>query len=707
MKKYYADYAAQTLGVTAGQLLSVVKLLEEGNTVPFISRYRKEATGNLDEVKVFAAEKLLKQYNELEERKQTVLQTIEEQGKLTDELRKRIGETCDMTVLEDIYLPYKPKRRTRAMTARENGLEPLALLIMQQKTFDIEQEAEKWVCDAYPLAEDVIQGACDIIAEMISEDATVRESLRRMYVREAVMASKVAKGREEEGANYRDYFEYSEPMYRCKSHRLMAVMRGEKEGFLKVKIAVEEDKATEIVSRKYVRGNNASSLLVADAAKDAFKRLLHPSMETDVRAHYFEIASDEAIKVFSSNLRQLLMLPPLGPARILAIDPGFRTGCKVVCLDEHGILMHNQTIFPHPPQNDRAMAAKKIMTLIEMYKIEAIAIGNGTASRETEHFITSMRFKNDLKVFVVDESGASVYSASAVARKEFPDYDVTVRGAVSIGRRLTDPLAELIKIDPEAIGVGQYQHDVNPKRLKEELGNVVVSCVNTVGVNVNTASEELLKYVSGCNTKTAAAIIEYRTKKGGVKTREELKKVKGIGENVFRQAAGFIRVPGSENPLDNSAVHPESYPLVAKMAADLKTDIKKLVGNKELAAAIKAEKYVSDTTGIETIKDIIAELVKPGRDPRGKPQMFSFDNSIKTIDDLKEGMVIPGIVTNMTNFGVFVDIGLKVSGLIHISELADRFVSSPAEVVSLHQQLQVKVKAVDYERKRIQLTLKF
>jgi uncharacterized protein len=707
MKNYFVDYATKLLAITSGQLHAAVTLLEEGNTVPFISRYRKEATGNMDEVKVFAAEKLLKQYNELEERKQTILQTIDEQGKLTDELRKHIEATCDMTVLEDIYMPYKPKRRTRAMTARENGLEPLALLILQQKPFAIEAEAEKLVCEAYPLAADVIKGACDIIAEMISEDAGVRESLRRLYVREAIMISKAAKGKEEEGANFRDYFDYSEPMCRSKSHRLMAVMRGEKDGYLKVKVSVDDEKALEIISRKYVRGNNASSKLVAEAAADSFKRLLHPSMESDVRTHYFEIASDEAIKVFSSNLRQLLMLPPLGPARILAIDPGFRTGCKIVCLDEHGMLLHNQTIYPHPPQNEKSMAGKKILTLIEMYKIEVIAIGNGTASRETEYFIKSLRFKNDLRVFMVDESGASVYSASAVARKEFPDYDVTVRGAVSIGRRLMDPLSELIKIDPEAIGVGQYQHDVNTKRMKEELGNVVVSCVNNVGVNVNTASEDLLRFVSGCNAKTAAAIIEYRTRKGGVKSREELKKVKGIGENVFRQAAGFLRVPESVHPLDNTAVHPESYHVVEKIAAEFKSDLKKLVGNTALAAKIIPEKYITADTGSETIKDIVTELLKPGRDPRGKPQMFSFDETIRTIDDLKEGMILPAIVTNMTNFGAFADIGLKISGLIHISEMADKFISSPAEVVSLHQQLQVKVKSVDLERKRIQLTLKF
>ncbi len=666
MKIYFVDFIAAEAGILNKQIVASVKLFDDGNTVPFISRYRKEVTGNLDEEKLFLIEKYLKQYNELEERKVTVLNTISELGKLTPELKEQIEKTCDSTLLEDLYLPYKPKRKTRASTARENGLEPLALTILEQKNIDAEQAAEKYINDVFSGTEKVLQGARDIIAEMISEDSSVRDILRRLYIREAIITVKVVKGKEEEGANYRDYYAHTEPVTRCKSHRFMAILRGEKEGFLKVKISVDDEKVLQIIRRKYIRNNSEAAEQVSLATEESYKRLLHPSMENDTTAYYKDVSGNEAIKVFSSNLRQLLMLPPLGPARILALDPGYRSGCKVVCLDDHGSLLHNQTIYPHPPQSDRVLAGKKIITLIEMYKIDAIAIGNGTASRDTENFIKSLKYKNDIKVFVVDESGASVYSASAVARKEFPDYDVTVRGAVSIGRRLIDPLAELIKIDPEAIGVGQYQHDVSSKQLKEELGNVVISCVNAVGVNVNTASEELLKYVSGLNTKTAAAFIDYRNKKGGIKSREEFKKVKGIGDAAFQQCAGFIRVPESVNPLDNTAVHPESYPVVLKMAGDLKVDTATLAGNKEIIERISPEKYINSQTGKETVNDIISELRKQGRDPRGKPKMFAFDNTIKSVADLKEGMVLPGIVTNLTNFGVFVDIGIKVNGLIHI-----------------------------------------
>jgi len=707
MKSFFAEYISEQISITVKQVISAVKLFEEGNTVPFVSRYRKEATGNLDEEKLFEIEKFLKLYNELESRKETILKTIDEQGKLSPELRSQIEKICDSTLLEDIYLPYKPKRKTRASVARDSGLEPLALSVIEQKDFNVKALAEKYLCENYPDTEKVLQGARDIIAEMISEDSFIRDSLRRLYIREAVITSKVVKGKDEEGNNYRDYFEYNEAVVKCKSHRFMAITRGEKEGFLKVKISVNGDEPVGIIRKKYLRGNNEASRQVEMAIEDSYKRLLHPSMENDTLSYYGELSGKEAIRVFSSNLRQLLMLPPLGPSRILAIDPGFRSGCKIVCLDEHGSLLHNQNIYPHAPQNEKALAGKKIITLIEMYKIDAIAIGNGTASRETEHFIKSLRFKNDIKVFVVDESGASVYSASPVARKEFPGYDVTVRGAVSIGRRLIDPLAELIKIDPEAIGVGQYQHDVNPGHLKEELANVVVSCVNSVGVNINTASEELLKFISGLNAKTASGIIDYRNKKGGIKSREEIKKVKGIGETVFQQCAGFIRIPESANPLDNTAVHPESYYIVEKMARELKMKSEELAGNREKLKGINPDKFTDEKAGRETISDIINELLKPGRDPRGIPQMFAFDETIRSINDLKEDMILPGIVTNLTNFGVFVDIGLKISGLIHISELADKFISSPTEVVSLHQQLSVKVKSVDYERKRIQLTLKF
>ena len=706
MKNYFLKYLTQTLSIQEKQTASVVRLLTEGNTVPFISRYRKEQTENLNEVQIFDIEKGLKQYNELESRKETVLNTIEEQGKLSPELKTRIENTCDMLTLEDIYLPYKPKRKTKASVARANKLEPLALWLLEQKNNDPFQKASAFINAEVPDIEAALQGARDIIAEVVSEDNRVRESLRKMYYREAVLGTKVVKGKDEEGLKYKDYFSFSEDISRCKPHRLMAVLRGESEGILKYKLGADEEKANSLIERYYLKANNDCGQQVKMAIEDSYKRLLHPSMETDTINFYKDLADKEAIKVFASNLRQLLLLPPLGPARILALDPGFRTGCKVVCLDETGDLIHNQTIYPHAPQNEKALAGKKILSLVEMYHIDAIAIGNGTASRETEHFIKALRFKKDIKVFIVDESGASVYSASPVARKEFPDYDVTVRGAVSIGRRLIDPLAELIKIDPEAIGVGQYQHDINAKNLKEELDNVVISCVNHVGVNVNTASEQLLTYVSGLSGKAAAAIIQHRTKEGKISSRNELKKVKGIGEVSFQQCAGFIRIPESDNPLDNTAVHPESYKLVEKMAKELKTDVKTLAGNKELVTKINPSKFISENTGVETINDILSELIKPGRDPRGKPTTFSFDDTIKSINDLSEGMVLNGIITNITNFGAFVDLGIKQNGLIHVSEMSDTFIKNPAEVVSIHQQVKVRIVSLDMERKRIQLSLK-
>ena len=688
---------------------NTLKLLQGGATIPFISRYRKEATGGMDEVQISEINDRYEKLCELAKRKETIISTIEEQGKMTAELRNRIDNCWDSTELEDIYLPFKPKRKTRAEAARQKGLEPLAIILMMQRENNLMAKAAQFVKGEVKDEEDALKGARDIIAEQVNEDERARNQVRNIFTRQAVITAKVVKGKEkeEDAAKYRDYFDFSEPLKRCTSHRLLAIRRGEAEGILKVTISPEEDdECTDRLERQFVRGNGECSSQVAEAVKDAYKRLLKPAIETEFSALSKEKADEEAIRVFAENLRQLLLAPPLGQKRVMGIDPGFRTGCKVVCLDAQGTLLHNEAIYPHPPKSEEALAARKIVKLVEQYKIEAIAIGNGTASRETERFVTSQRYDREVQVFVVSEDGASIYSASKTAREEFPDYDVTVRGAVSIGRRLMDPLAELVKIDAKSIGVGQYQHDVDQTKLKESLDRTVESCVNLVGVNLNTASKHLLTYVSGLGPSLAQNIVDYRTENGPFASRKELLKVPRMGAKAFEQCAGFLRIPGANNPLDNSAVHPESYAIVEKMAKDMKCTVADLIKDKELRAKIDIKKYVTDTVGLPTLNDIMKELDKPGRDPRQQIQVFEFDKDVKTLDDLREGMELPGIVTNITNFGCFVDIGIKENGLVHISQLADKFVSDPTTVVSIHQHVRVKVLGIDYERKRVQLTMK-
>lgn len=688
---------------------NTLKLLQGGATIPFISRYRKEATGGMDEVQISEINDRYEKLCELAKRKETIISTIEEQGKMTAELRSRIDNCWDSTELEDIYLPFKPKRKTRAEAARQKGLEPLAIILMMQRENNLMAKAAQFVKGEVKDEEDALKGARDIIAEQVNEDERARNQVRNIFTRQAIITAKVVKGKEkeEDAAKYRDYFDFSEPLKRCTSHRLLAIRRGEAEGILKVTISPEEDEeCTDRLERQFVRGNGECSSQVAEAVKDAYKRLLKPAIETEFSALSKEKADEEAIRVFAENLRQLLLAPPLGQKRVMGIDPGFRTGCKVVCLDAQGTLLHNEAIYPHPPKSEEALAARKIVKLVEQYKIEAIAIGNGTASRETERFITSQRYDREVQVFVVSEDGASIYSASKTAREEFPDYDVTVRGAVSIGRRLMDPLAELVKIDAKSIGVGQYQHDVDQTKLKESLDRTVESCVNLVGVNLNTASKHLLTYVSGLGPSLAQNIVDYRTENGPFASRKELLKVPRMGAKAFEQCAGFLRIPGANNPLDNSAVHPESYAIVEKMAKDMKCTVADLIKDKELRAKIDIKKYVTDTVGLPTLNDIMKELDKPGRDPRQQIQVFEFDKDVKTIDDLREGMELPGIVTNITNFGCFVDIGIKENGLVHISQLADKFVSDPTTVVSIHQHVRVRVLGIDHERKRVQLTMK-
>lgn len=688
---------------------NTLKLLQGGATIPFISRYRKEATGGMDEVQISEINDRYEKLCELAKRKETIISTIEEQGKMTAELRSRIDNCWDSTELEDIYLPFKPKRKTRAEAARQKGLEPLAIILMMQRENNLMAKAAQFVKGEVKDEEDALKGARDIIAEQVNEDERARNQVRNIFTRQAIITAKVVKGKEkeEDAAKYRDYFDFSEPLKRCTSHRLLAIRRGEAEGILKVTISPEEDEeCTDRLERQFVRGNGECSSQVAEAVKDAYKRLLKPAIETEFSALSKEKADEEAIRVFAENLRQLLLAPPLGQKRVIGIDPGFRTGCKVVCLDAQGTLLHNEAIYPHPPKSEEALAAKKIVKLVEQYKIEAIAIGNGTASRETERFVTSQRYDREVQVFVVSEDGASIYSASKTAREEFPDYDVTVRGAVSIGRRLMDPLAELVKIDAKSIGVGQYQHDVDQTKLKESLDRTVESCVNLVGVNLNTASKHLLTYVSGLGPSLAQNIVDYRTENGPFASRKELLKVPRMGAKAFEQCAGFLRIPGANNPLDNSAVHPESYAIVEKMAKDMKCTVADLIKDKELRAKIDIKKYVTDTVGLPTLNDIMKELDKPGRDPRQQIQVFEFDKDVKTLDDLREGMELPGIVTNITNFGCFVDIGIKENGLVHISQLADKFVSDPTTVVSIHQHVRVRVLGIDHERKRVQLTMK-
>lgn len=705
----FSQMIAAELKLPAHRIANTLKLLQGGATIPFISRYRKEATGGLDEVQIGDIQTRYEKLCELSKRKETVLSTIEEQGKLTPELKSRISACWNATELEDIYLPFKPKRKTRAETARAKGLEPLALLLMMQKENNLAAKVRNFVKGEVKDEEDALKGARDILAEQISEDERSRNLMRNQFQRQALIQSKVVKGKEAEeaSAKYRDYFDFCEPLKKCSSHRLLALRRGESEGVLKVSIFPEdEDMCNERLQRLFVRANNECAHQVEEALTDAYKRLLKPAIETEFAALSKEKADEEAIRVFAENLRQLLLAPPLGQKRVMGIDPGFRTGCKVVCLDAQGTLLHNEAIYPHPPKSEYAQAARKIVKLVEQYKIEAIAIGNGTASRETEQFVTSQRYDREVQVFVVSEDGASIYSASKTAREEFPDYDVTVRGAVSIGRRLMDPLAELVKIDAKSIGVGQYQHDVDQTKLKASLDQTVESCVNLVGVNVNTASKHLLTYVSGLGPTLAQNIVDYRTENGPFESRRQLLKVPRMGAKAYEQCAGFLRIPQAKNPLDNSAVHPESYPIVEQMAKDLNCTVADLIKDKELRSKIDLKKYVTDTVGLPTLTDILQELDKPGRDPRQKIQVFEFDKNVRTLDDLQEGMELPGIVTNITNFGCFVDIGIKENGLVHVSQLADRFVSNPADVVRIHQHVRVKVMSIDHERKRIQLTMK-
>lgn len=707
MEKKISEIISKTLSISEKQIANTIQLLEEGATIPFISRYRKEMTGSLDEVQVGAIQEQYDKLQELEKRKSTILTTIEGLGKLTDTLRERIVSCWDATTLEDIYLPYKPKRRTRAEIARQKGLEPLATLILFQKENNIQQRAAKFITAEVKDVAEAIAGAQDIIAEQVSEDERSRNQIRRLFDRTATITSKVVKGKEEEGCKYRDYFDFSESLRRCSSHRLLALRRGESEGILRVTIApADDDECVERLERLYVKGSGACSELVAESVSDAYKRLLKPSIENEFAALSKQKADEEAIRVFSENLKQLLLAAPLGQKRVLGIDPGFRTGCKLVCLDEQGVLLHHEAIYPHPPKNEYAQARQKVEQLVDKYKIQAIAIGNGTASRETEDFVRRISFARDVQVFVVSEDGASIYSASKIARDEFPDYDVTVRGAVSIGRRLMDPLAELVKIDPKSIGVGQYQHDVDQSKLKKSLDQVVEHCVNSVGVNLNTASQPLLTYISGLGPQLAKNIVDYRNQNGAFVSRKDLLKVPRMGAKAFEQCAGFLRIPAGTNPLDNTAVHPERYELVKRMAKDLGTTVELLIADKSLREQIDLKKYVTTDCGLPTLTDILKELDKPGRDPREQIQVFEFSADVRTIDDLKEGMILPGIVSNITNFGCFVDIGVHDKGLVHISEMADRYISDPTSVVSLHQQVKVKVLQVDRQRNRISLSMK-
>lgn len=699
-------YIASELKLKTIQVEKTINLLSDGATIPFIARYRKEVTGNLDEVQIQQIDQLKQKLDEFFKRKDYILKNIEEQGKLTDELKERIEACWDENELEDLYLPYKSKRKTRADKAREQGLEPLAKMIMSQRNDSVFDRLHTFLNDEVADEDTALQGARDIIAEWVNEHGYARNKVRFGFERSATIKSKVVKSKADEAQQFKDYFDFEEPLKRCPSHRLLAMRRGESEGFLRVSIQPDEVRAMEELNRIFVKNNSASAEQVELAVKDAYKRLLKPSIETEFANLSKAKADEAAIEVFAKNLRQLLMMAPLGGKRILAIDPGFRTGCKLVCINENGDLKHNENIYPHPPQNQKGKAQSKLAQLVNAFDIQAIAIGNGTASRETEEVVRKTRFDRDLDVFIVNEAGASIYSASKVAREEFPNYDVTVRGAVSIGRRLMDPLAELVKIEPKSIGVGQYQHDVDQKMLKDSLDSVVISCVNAVGVNVNTASKHLLTYVSGLGPQLAQNIVDYRTEKGAIDSRKELLNVSKLGPKAFEQCAGFLRIANAENPLDNSAVHPERYALVNKMAKDLKLSVKELIGNEKAVGTIDAQRYVGGEVGLPTIEDIKAELLKPGRDPRKQIKVFEFAKGIRKVEDLHEGMVLPGIVTNITNFGAFVDVGVKQDGLVHISELANRFVANPAEVVTLGQHVKVKVLSIDLSRKRLAFSIK-
>ena len=706
--KTYANIIAKKLNLNGRYVENTLQLLEEGCTIPFISRYRKERTGNMDEVQIAAISEANDKLKDIDKRKETVVKTITEQGKMTDELQRRIEDCWDANELEDIYMPFKPKRRTKAQMARELGLEPLSVILMMQRESNPEAAAKRFVKEGVKDVAAAIKGAQDIIAETVSEDERSRQQVRSAFRREAIISSKVVKAKAdtEEAAKFSDYFDFSEPLKRCSSHRLLAMRRGENEGILRISISADDEGCIDRVKRFFVRGYGKCSSLVGEAVEDSYKRLLKTAIETEFANLSKEKADEEAINVFTENLRQLLLSAPLGQKRVMGVDPGFRTGCKVVCLDEQGNLLHHEAIFPHPPVNKPQQAAQQVEKMVERFNIEAIAIGNGTASRETTAFIKSLHFNHDVKQFVVSEDGASVYSASKTAREEFPDEDVTVRGAVSIGRRLMDPLAELVKIDPKSIGVGQYQHDVDQTKLKKSLDLTVESCVNTVGVNLNTASQHLLTYVSGLGPTLAKNIVEYRKENGAFTSRAQLKKVSRLGPSAFEQCAGFLRIPGAKNPLDNSAVHPESYKIVEQMAKDCHCTVSDLIKDKKKRESIDIKRYITDTIGIPTLTDIIKELEKPGRDPREQIEAFEFDKNVTTVDDLIEGMILPGIVTNITNFGAFVDVGVHQDGLVHISQLADRYVSDPTQVVKLHQHVKVKVVEVDRKRNRISLSMK-
>ena len=706
MQTDFSKLVATSLSLSEKQVARTLALLNDGATIPFISRYRKEATGCLNEVQIGEIKHLSDKYNELLKRKTTIITAIESKSELTDALRHRIESCWDANELEDIYLPFKPKRRTRAEIAKEKGLEPLAHLILQQKETRIREKVKEFINDKVSDETDAVCGAKDIIAEMFSENEQCRNLLRQHFSRKAIISSKVIKGKETEGQKYLNYFDFSEPLKKCTSHRLLALRRGEAEGILRVKIAPDDDECTEALHRLLVKTSNICGQWVAEAVDDSYKRLLKPSIETEFATLSKDKADDEAIKVFAKNLHQLLLAPPLGQRRVLGIDPGFRTGCKVVCLDAQGALLHNETIYPFPPRNEYQQAQRKLQKLVEQYQIEAIAIGNGTAGRETEYLVRKTTFGRTLQAFSVNEDGASVYSASPIAREEFPDYDVTVRGVVSIGRRLMDPLAELVKIDPKSVGVGQYQHDVDQTKLKNALNETVELCVNAVGVNLNTASQQLLTYISGLGPQLARNIVTYRTENGPFASRTDLMKVPRMGAKAFEQCAGFLRIPDSSNPLDNTAVHPERYTLVNQMANDLGTSVETLIKDKALRERIRLNDYVTEECGLPTLRDIMKEIEKPGRDPRNQIQVFSFAPDIHDIDDLREGMILPGIISNITNFGCFVDIGIHEKGLVHISEIADKYISDPSEVVSLHQQVNVKVLQIDRARKRISLSLK-
>lgn len=710
MNRLYIKYISGLLSVNDWQVEHCVELLAEGATVPFISRYRKERTGQLDEVQVAEIRHWYLKFEELDKRKEAVLKSITEQEKLTPELEKQISSCIQMQELEDIYLPYRPKRRTRASMAKEKGLEPLAQAMLTFKVENFEKYVSSFVDgNSLPDKESVLQGARDIIAENISERADIRQELRSFYLKSAKVCSKVAKGKDEDGEKFENYFDFNEDISRMPAHRLLAILRGEQEGILQVKLEADSEISKKIINRLFYKGAKCNTYQLFEqmdmAVEDSLKRLLNPSVGNEALKMAKEKADMDSIKVFGENLRQLLLAAPVGEKRTMALDPGFRTGCKVVCLGANGELLHNDTIYPHPPANEKVMAMKKISNMVQAYKIEVIAIGNGTAARETEAFIKRLALPANVKVFSVSEDGASIYSASQTAREEFPEYDVTVRGAVSIGRRLMDPLAELVKIDPKSLGIGQYQHDVDQTLLKEKLDDVVVSCVNSVGVNLNTASRHLLSYVSGIGPALAKNIVDYRATIGAFTSRDQLLKVKRLGEKVYEQAAGFLRIPGAENPLDNSAVHPERYKLVNRMASDAGISLAELVGNKEKVDSLNLQRYVSEEVGLPTLNDIVQELAKPGRDPRSTAKVLEFAEDIHSIEDLKGGMELPGIVTNITNFGAFVDIGIKQNGLIHISNMADKYVSNPNEILKLHQHVTVKVLDVDLKRGRIQLKL--